>query len=324
MCTMGQASPPRACENLEIMRSLLKILLLDNSSGFATTCGLLGTVPDIDFAVERAVSLSDASKKLSQSKFDAVLANMHLVHSTGEHAFASLRKQAPQMPIVALGEDYDRELAKQAIEAGADNFLFKPISDGNRIALGILYAQQQREATKRTRHNEFEEFLARLQVDIEKKNDAVALTKHEALTQFALGLESFRDFDYRASVLLLQNGCLFLGAAPNLPDEYNRVVEGVAIGPGVGSCGTAAFSRQTVYVVDIETDPLWAPYKGLALPHGLKACWSVPIIDDSDVLMGTFAMYYDQPRFPSEAEREFIHLAAKTAARMLHIFSDAH
>ncbi|MBS1955082.1 MAG: GAF domain-containing protein [Cyanobacteria bacterium SZAS-4] len=226
------------------------------------------------------------------------------------------------MPIVALGEDYDRALAKQAIEAGADNFLFKPISDGNRIALGILYAQQQRAAIKRTRHNEFEAFLAHLQVDIEKKNDAATLTRHEALTQFVLGLQSFRDFDYRASVLLLQDGCLFLGAAPNLPDEYNQAIEGVAIGPGVGSCGTAAFSRQTVYVVDIETDPLWAPYKVLAAPHGLKACWSVPIVNDSDVLLGTFAMYYDQPRFPSEAEREFIHLAAKTAARLLNIFSD--
>ncbi len=247
---------------------------------------------------------------------------MNLVDSSGEHAVASLRKHDPQMPIVALGEDYDRALAKQAIEDGADNFLFKPISDGNRIAIGILYAQQQRASIKRTRHNEFEEFLARLQVGIEKKNDATALTRYEALTEFVLGLESFRDFNYRASVLLLRNGSLFVGSAPNLPSEYNRAIEGVAIGPGVGSCGTAAFSRQAVYVIDIETDPLWAPYKDLALPHGLKACWSVPIINDSDNLLGTFAMYYDQARFPSEAEREFIHLAAKTAARLLNIFSD--
>ena len=304
------------------MPSLLKILLLDNSSGFATTCGLLGTVTDFDFAIEQADSIGEATLKLSERKYDAVLTNMHLVDSSCEFAVASLRKQDPEMPIVVLGEDYDRELAKQAIDAGADNFLFKPISDGNRIALGILYAQQQRASIKRTRHNAFEEFLARLQVDIEKKNDAATLTRHEALTEFVLGLESFPDFDYRASVLLLQDGCLFLGAAPNLPDEYNRAVEGVAIGPGVGSCGTAAFSRQTVYVVDIETDPLWAPYTSLAKPYGLKACWSVPIINDNDVLLGTFAMYYDEPRFPSKAEREFIHLAAKTAARLINIFSD--
>lgn len=304
------------------MPSLLKILMLDNQSGFATTCGLLDTVTDFNFAVEQANSLSDATQKLSERKYDAVLTNMNVVDSTGEHAVASLRKHNPQMPIVVLGEDYDRVLMKQAIDAGADNFLFKAISDGNRIVIGILYAQQRRAAIKRTRHNEFEEFLAHLQVAIEKKHDKVTLTRHQALTQFVLGLESFRDFDYRASVLLLQAGRLFLGAAPNLPDQYSRAIDGVAIGPGVGSCGTAAFSRQTVYVVDIETDPLWHPYKALAEPYGLKACWSVPIINDLDVLLGTFAMYYDQPRFPSEAEREFIHLAATTAARLLNIFAD--
>ncbi len=309
---------------LGVMPSVLKILLLDNSPGFATTCGLLETVTDFDFAIEQADSISEATHKLSRAKYDAVLTNMNLVDSSGEHAVAKLRKHDPQMPIVALGEDYDRALAKQAIEDGADNFLFKPISDGNRIAIGILYAQQQRASVKRTRHNEFEEFLARLQVGIEKKNDSAALTRYEALTEFVLGLESFRDFNYRASVLLLRDGCLFLGSAPNLPREYNRAIEGVAIGPGVGSCGTAAFSRQAVYVIDIETDPLWAPYKELALPHGLKACWSVPIINDSDDLLGTVAMYYDQARFPSEAEREFIHLAAKTAARILNIFSDEY
>ncbi len=302
--------------------SSLKILMLDTSSDFATTCGLLGAVTEIDFAMEQAGSVSEATLKLSASKYDAVLASLNLVDSTGEFAVASLRKHDPQMPIVVLGEDYDRALVKQVIEAGADNFLFKPISDGNRIAIGILYAQQQRAAIKRTRHNEAEEFLAHLQVGIEKKNSSVTLTLHEALTDFVIGLESFRDFDYRASVLLLQNGRLYLGAAPNLPDAYNSAIEGLIIGPGVGSCGTAAFSRQTVYVVDIETDPLWTDYKALALPYHLKACWSVPIINDAEVLLGTLALYYNQPRFPAEAEREFIHLAAKTAARLLNIFSE--
>ncbi|CAN5268934.1 hypothetical protein BH10CYA1_BH10CYA1_36550 [soil metagenome] len=304
------------------MPSLLKILMLDNSSEFAATCGLLGTVTDIGFAMEQADSVSEATLKLSSSKYDAVLASMNLNDISGELAVASLRKHDPQMPIVVLGEDFDRALVKQVIEAGADNFLFRPISDGNRIAIGILYAQQQRAAIKRTRHNEAEAFLAHLQVGIEKKHSTVPLAINVALTDFVLGLESYRDFDYRASVLLLRDGHLYLGAAPNLPDAYNKSIEGVAIGSGVGSCGTAASSSQTVYVVDIETDTLWTKYKHLALPHGLKACWSVPIIDDYDVVLGTFALYYNQPRFPSEAEREFIHLAAKTAERLLTIFFD--
>jgi GAF domain-containing protein len=66
-------------------------------------------------------------------------------------------------------------------------------------------------------------------------------------------------------------------AAPSLPAAYTAAIEGAAIGPQAGSCGTAAYRGETVVVTDIATDPLWADYKPLALAHGLRACWSVPI-----------------------------------------------
>ena len=82
-----------------------------------------------------------------------------------------------------------------------------------------------------------------------------------------------------SSILLLDPtaGCLRHGAAPSLPLKYTEAIDGIAIGPSVGSCGTAAYRAQPVIVSDIATDPLWADYRDLALAHGLRACWSTPI-----------------------------------------------
>src|SRR5580704_16248248 len=74
------------------------------------------------------------------------------------------------------------------------------------------------------------------------------------------------------SVLLLDSDGTTLrhGAAPSLPIEYSRTIDGVSIGPGVGSCGTAAHSGKPVVVSDIANDRLWKDFHQLALPHGLK------------------------------------------------------
>jgi two-component system cell cycle sensor histidine kinase/response regulator CckA len=105
------------------------------------------------------------------------------------------------------------------------------------------------------------------------------------------------------SVLLLDadGATLRHGAAPSLPREYCQAVDGVKIGPCAGSCGTALYRRQPVVVSDIDSDPLWADYRVLALAHGLRACWSNPIAVQDGSLVGTFAIYYREPRKP-EAE----------------------
>lgn len=112
--------------------------------------------------------------------------------------------------------------------------------------------------------------------------------------------------DMLCSILLLEGDTLRHGAAPSLPDEYNRAIDGAAIGPSAGSCGTAAFTKQTVIVSDIATDPLWANYRGLALRFGLKACWSTPIFCADDRVIGTFANYYRTVRVPNHRERRLM------------------
>lgn len=103
-----------------------------------------------------------------------------------------------------------------------------------------------------------------------------------------------------ASVLRVdEQGRLHTLAAPSLPEAYTRAIEGIQIGPLVGSCGSAAYTGQSVVSEDIATDPHWADYKELALSHGLHACWSTPIKSADGKVIGTFGFYYRQPRPPS-------------------------
>lgn len=117
------------------------------------------------------------------------------------------------------------------------------------------------------------------------------------------------------SIMLLdsEGKHLLTGAAPSLPDFYNDAVNGMEIGIGVGSCGTAAFTGQRVIVEDIQAHPYWEPYKDLAGKAGLGACWSEPIRSATGKALGTFAVYYQEARLPDDEEIGLIEQTANLA-----------
>jgi len=123
------------------------------------------------------------------------------------------------------------------------------------------------------------------------------------------------------SILLLDpvGNRLRNGAAPSLPASYTQAIDGSAIGPSAGSCGTAAYRREAVVVTDIATDPLWVNYRHLALPHGLRGCWSTPIFSSEGNVLGTFAIYSREPRSPTPQHHTIIdqitHLVAVAIER---------
>jgi len=118
----------------------------------------------------------------------------------------------------------------------------------------------------------------------------------------------------QALVLLLdEEGRLHHGASHSLPQDYVDSIEGLEIGPMVGSCGTACYRRERVIVKDIAEDPRWDGLRDLALEHGLRACWSEPVISAEGELVGTFAMYYRHPRSPTEGELHAIDIGAHLA-----------
>ena len=114
-----------------------------------------------------------------------------------------------------------------------------------------------------------------------------------------------------------QDGALSSVAAPSLPQHYSAALNGVSIGPSVGSCGTAAYLGEPVEVEDIASDPLWAPYKDLALPLGLAACWSCPIKTRDGRVVATFAFYYRTKRGPNDLERSIVHTCVHLCALAL-------
>jgi transcriptional regulator with GAF, ATPase, and Fis domain len=111
-----------------------------------------------------------------------------------------------------------------------------------------------------------------------------------------------------SSILLLDpDGTrLWHGAAPSLPKSYIDAIDGSVSGPAAGSCGTAAYRKAPVIVSDIAQDPLWADYRDLALPHGLRACWSTPVLASDGRVLGTFAIYSREPSSPTPPQQSII------------------
>jgi len=136
----------------------------------------------------------------------------------------------------------------------------------------------------------------------------------EILTKLIQVIEQ-RQPGLKGSVLLVdaEKQQLRHGAAPGLPAAYNVAVDGIQIGPFVGSCGAAAYEGRLVIVNDIDTDPRWDDFRDLAQKHQLRACWSQPIFDNEGAVLGTFTLYYHEPRSPSQAEVNLIHTAANIA-----------
>ena len=165
---------------------------------------------------------------------------------------------------------------------------------------------------------------------LERQNDVLALVVRgtpltETLHELLCVIESQAE-GMLCSILLLDEDGVHLrhGAAPSLPAAYVSAIDGEAIGPVAGSCGTAAYRGEAVVAEDIATEPLWAPYREMALAHGLRACWSTPILDGDNRVLGTFASYFRSPGRPTEWHRRLIEVTTYTAALAIVHDRDRH
>lgn len=151
-------------------------------------------------------------------------------------------------------------------------------------------------------HQVYEEMTKRLELNILEKYLEDQYSFAELIQQLLEGVEEIYP-DMFTSVLKVQDSKIHHLAAPRLPQTYLDLLNGAEIGPEVGSCGTAAYSRKTVIVEDIETDPLWVDFKDLILPHGFKSCWSIPIISSKGLeVLATYGIYYKTNRKPTDTE----------------------
>ena len=190
--------------------------------------------------------------------------------------------------------------------------LFQPVNDENGEPAGIFVqghnvTEDKRSETIRTAHNRVLELAI---------GDSPLETTLGELIKI---VESTSRTGVLGSILLLDQDGKHLrhGAAPSLPKAYCDAIDGAEIGPSVGSCGTAAYLGQPVFVSDIEHDPLWADFKALALAHDLRACWSTPILTAGGKVLGTFAMYHKEPREPTVRDLALVDLVTQTAALVI-------
>jgi PAS domain S-box-containing protein len=140
---------------------------------------------------------------------------------------------------------------------------------------------------------------------------SLGLPLKTVLEELLLGLETILPGALACVNVLTADGeRLGPGAGPSLPQTYHQAFDGLLIGPSVGSCGTAAYLREPVIVVDIESDPLWADYRELAGQYGLRSCWSLPVLDAKGQVLATFAIYHRRPHAPDQEELLLAHGAA--------------
>jgi formate hydrogenlyase transcriptional activator len=173
----------------------------------------------------------------------------------------------------------------------------------------------------------FKWYGANTEIEDRKRAEALLAAEKRTLEMIANGarladiLESLcHTIDAQAgniisAVMLLDTDGAHLSpvAAPRLPEGWIEDITPLKVGPGIGSCGSAAFLKQRVIVSDIATDPLWVNYRDAALRHGLRAAWSQPLLSKNQQVLGTFGMYYPEPRTPSETDLRLIEGAGHIA-----------
>jgi len=148
----------------------------------------------------------------------------------------------------------------------------------------------------------------------------------EVLNRHLMTVERMGGNDAFTCVLLLSpdGKSLSYGAAPTVPASYCRASDSIEIGPRAGSCGAAAYLGRPVYSVDIATDPVWGDYRDLALLHGFRSCWSTPIRNSEDTIIGTFAILHRTVGMPTNEEIEAIGLITGHVADAIMWSRDPH
>jgi PAS domain S-box-containing protein len=159
--------------------------------------------------------------------------------------------------------------------------------------------------------------LEQLEQQVLRLNSDLNISLREVLQTYLKGLESIFPQIY-FSIHRIINGRLDIGVAPSLPADYLTAINGLPVGGPEGSCGSLVATAKQVIVADIATHPSWEKCRELAMAHGLRACWSSPIINNDDKIVATLAMYYKEPKVPEDDE---ISVIAKTTA-LLHVIME--
>jgi PAS domain S-box-containing protein len=221
-----------------------------------------------------------------------------------------VREAAAEAVAAARGGGRGRFQARLQAPSGITRWwdvLITPITDRNGAVVQMLAVS--RDITERRRD---EAFRAARQQMLEMIAGGSALP--EVLESLVRVVEQQTAGMSCSALVLDDDGATIRhAAAPSLPPDYVRAIDGLRIGPHAGSCGTAMFLGKRVIATDILTDPLWEDYRAPARMSGQRACWSTPIVSSQQRILGSFAMYFIEPRAPRDDELRLIEGAADVA-----------
>ena len=238
---------------------------------------------------------------LDEEAVDVVLADLTLASFDGLSALSVTRKKHPELPFIFVSGTPREDVAVDVLRNGATDYVLKERL--SHIVPSVRRAVA--EASERAERKRAEALLAgeKRLLEMIARGTPLAIVL-DALCRL---VDELSDRSLSSILLLDPDGQrLRHGAAPNLPKSYTAAIDGSLIGPVAGSYGTAAYLKETVTVTDIAHDPLWAAYRDLALPHGLRACWSTPVFASDARVLGTFAIYFREPRRPTPPEQSII------------------
>jgi GAF domain-containing protein/CheY-like chemotaxis protein len=282
------------------MTSPLRVLHLEDNVGDA---GLVQAALERDgFAVDvTRVDTQDDFRVALTQRFDVILADNTLPAFHGLSALLLALEVCPHVPFIFVSGTLGEEVAIEALKRGATDYVLKE----HLSRIGPSVQRALREANERQERERAEAVLAGEKQLLEMIAKGASLPM--ILDRLCRLAEELSPTSL-ASILLLDPDGLRLrhGAAPSLPRSYVEAIDGACIGPNAGSCGTAAYRNEPVIVADLADDPLWVDYRDLALPHGLRACWSTPVRASDGRVLATFAIYARQPSRPTVLQQKTI------------------
>src|SRR5882672_1763922 len=283
------------------MKPPLRILHLEDNPTDAELIQAILETEGIICDVTRVDTQADFFASIEQGGFDLILTDYTLPSFDGLSALKIALEKSPDVPFIFVSGTLGEEVAVEALKIGATDYILKQRL--SRIVPSVHRAL--REAKERGERKRAEASLS------EEKRLLEMIAKGNALSMILDALCRLVEEVSKGSlcsILLLDpdGNRLWHGAAPSLPKIYVDAIDGGFIGPAAGSCGTAAYRKEPVFVSDIAQDPLWAEYRDLAVPHGLRACWSTPVLASDGLVLGTFAIYSREARNPTPQQQSII------------------
>jgi len=183
-----------------------------------------------------------------------------------------------------------------------------PVSNSDGEVVGLV--GMSRDITERKRANQLQQGQNKVLQQI-----ATGKPLTQVLETLVLTIEQQCDGIFGSVMLVGESGThLKAVVAPNLPEDYVALTDGIDVSPKTGSCGTAVFRRETVIVEDVLKDPLWEDFREAVAPFGMRSCWSVPFFGRDKKVLGTFGLYSMTVRTPTDFELKLALEAARLAA----------